>query len=104
MQVSASGIIFLGDSTSSAGVAPYYSADINPEIAGTVRYTQFTTTDYTQMSRVSTFIQNQTDNSFYGTSMMVAEWDGVVEYFGDSVSSAVLLQLCLVLLPRVMPV
>ena len=70
-------------------VAPY-AANINPEIAGTVRYTQFTTTDF-QMSRVSSFIQSQAGNSFYGTRMMVAEWDSVAEHSGLSVSSAVLL-------------
>ena len=67
-------------------VAPY-AADIDPRIAGTVRYTQFTTTDYSQMSRVSSFIRDQTYNSFYGTRMMVAEWDGVAEYSGSYVSS-----------------
>ena len=66
-------------------VAPY-AANINPEISGTVRYTEFTSTDSTQMSRVSSFIQGQADNSFYGTRMMVAEWDGVAEYSGSSVS------------------
>ena len=71
-------------------VAPY-AADIDPSLAGTVQYTQFTSTNYTQMSRVSSFIQNQTDNSFYGTRMMVVEWDGVAKYHGFSVSSAVLL-------------
>ena len=97
MQVLTNGIINLlreGDPTSlqemSHVVAPY-DADIDPEIAGTVRYTQFTTNDYTQMSRVSSFIRDQTNNSFYGTRMMVAEWDGVAEYRGFSVSSTVLL-------------
>ena len=67
-------------------VAPY-AANIDPSLAGTVQYTQFTSTDYIQMSRVSSFIRNQTDNSFYGTRMMVAEWDGVAKYSGFSVSS-----------------
>ena len=71
-----------------------YAADINPSLAGTVRYTQFTSTNYSQMNRVSSFIRDQTDNSFYGSKMMVAEWDGVAEYFGHSVSSAILLYVC----------
>ena len=67
-------------------VAPY-AADIDPTEAGIVRHTQFTTDDYSQMSTVSSFIQAQTDEYFYGTTMMVAEWDGVAEYDGFSVSS-----------------
>ena len=67
-------------------VAPY-AADIDPTKAGTVRYTQFTTDDYSQMSTVSSFIRAQTDENFYGTTMMVAEWDSVAEYYGFSVSS-----------------
>ena len=95
LQVSTNGYISMGERISASSpeipgtspiVAPY-AADINPNIAGTVRYTQFTTTDYSQMSRVSSFIRDQTDNSFYGTRMMVAEWDGVARYSGSSGSS-----------------
>ena len=67
-------------------VAPY-AADIDPTKAGTVRYTQFTTDDYSQMSTVSSFIQAQTNKYFYGSTMMVAEWKGVAEFDGSSVSS-----------------
>ena len=95
LQVSTNGYISMGERVSTSSpeipgtspiVAPY-AANINPEIAGTVRYTQFSTTDYTQMSRVSNFIQDQTDNSFYGTRMMVTEWDRVAKFGGSSVSN-----------------
>ena len=94
LQVSTNGYISMGERVSTASpeipgtssiVAPY-AADINPNIAGTVQHTQFTSTDYTQMSRVSSFIRDQTDNSFYGTTMMVAEWEGVAKYSGSPVS------------------
>ena len=93
-QVSTNGFISMGvrvnrsspeiPGTSSV-IAPY-AADIDPTEAGTVRYTQFTTDDYSQMSTVSSFIQARTDEYFYGTTMMVAEWNGVPEYAGSPVS------------------
>lgn len=66
-------------------VAPY-AADIDPSIAGTVRYTQFSSSSSSQISTVSRFIRSQLSNSFYGTEMMVAQWYGVAEYSGSSVS------------------
>ena len=74
------------DLETSSVVAPY-AADIDPTVAGTVRYTQFTTDDYSQMSTVSSFIRAQTGENFYGTTMMVAEWNGVAEYNGFFVST-----------------
>ena len=73
-------------SSSYSFVAPF-AADIDTTSRGSVKYTQFTTSDYTQMSRVSSFIRFQTGSSFYGTTMMVAEWNGVPKYQGSIVSS-----------------
>ena len=67
-------------------VAPF-AADIDTTSTGSVKYTQFTTSD-PQMSRVSSFIRSKTGNSFNGTRMMVAEWNGVPKYEGSIVSSA----------------
>ena len=72
-------------SSSYSIVAPF-AADIDITRRGSVKYTQFTTSD-SQMSRVSSFIRSQTRNSFYGTRMMVAEWNGVRKYQGSIVSS-----------------
>ena len=92
LQVSTNGYILMGARVSAISpeipgtspiVAPY-AAHINP---GTLRYTEFISTDYTEMSRVSSFIRDQSDNSFYGISMMVAEWDGVAEFGSSSVSN-----------------
>ena len=77
---------FSGSSSYSV-VAPF-AADIDTTRRGSVKYTQFTTSDYTQMSTVSSFIRSETGDSFYGTRMMVAEWNGVPEY-GESIVSSV---------------
>ena len=74
-------------SSSYSVVAPF-AADIDTTRTGSVIYTQFTTSDSSQMFRVSSFIRSQTGNSFYGTRMMVAEWNGVPEYERSIVSSA----------------
>ena len=71
-------------SSSYSVVAPF-AADIDTRSRGSVKYTQFTTSD-SQMSRVSSFIRSQTGDYFYGTRMMVAEWNGVPEY-GESIVS-----------------
>ena len=67
-------------------VAPF-GADIDTTSRGSVKYTEFTTSDSFQMNTVSSFIQSETGHSFYGTRMMVAEWNGVPEYQGSVVSS-----------------
>ena len=72
--------------TSSLFVAPF-AADSDTTRTGSVKYTQFTTSDSSQMSRVSSFVQSQTGDVFYGTRMMVAEWDDVPRYQGSIVSS-----------------
>ena len=71
-------------SSSYSVVAPF-AANIDTSRAGSVKYTQFTTSD-SQMSTVSSFIRSETGDSFYGTRMMVAEWDGVPE-LGESIVS-----------------
>ena len=81
-------------SSSYSVVAPF-AADIDTSRTGSVKYTQFTTSDSSQMSRVSSFIRSETDNSFYGTRMMVAEWRGVPKYLGSIVSCTMCLHVCL---------
>ena len=65
-------------------VAPY-GYDINPRVAGTVKYTNFIH-DARQLNAVSSFIRSHGQSSFTGTRMMVAEWNGVSQYGGRSVS------------------
>ena len=64
-------------------VSPY-GAHIDTSLAGRVRYMPFTSNN-SQLTRVSTFIESQTGFSFSGTTMMVAEWDHVAKYGGPSV-------------------
>ena len=77
----------LSSSSSCSVVAPY-GADSNTEVAGTVRYTDFDAylSSGSSKSTVSSFIQNMTGDNFYGTRMMVAEWNGVSQFNGISVS------------------
>ena len=65
-------------------VAPF-AADIDTTSRGSVKYAQFTTSD-SQMSTVNSFIRSQTGDSFNGTRMMVAEWNGVPKYQRSVVS------------------
>ena len=68
-------------------VAPF-AADIDATSTGSVTYTQFTTSDSSQISRVSSFIRSQSGNDdFSGTKMMVAEWESVPQYEESTVSS-----------------
>ena len=79
----------LSSSSSCSVVAPY-GANSNTEIAGSVRYTDFDTysSNDSAMTTVSSFIRNETGDNFYGSKMMVAEWNGVAEYRGYTVSLA----------------
>ena len=74
--------------TSSCSVVAPYGADINTQIAGSVQYTDFYTySSYgSSMTTVSRFVRDQTGDNFYGRRMMVAEWNGVAEFGGFSVS------------------
>ena len=76
-------------SSSYSVVAPF-AADIDTSRVGSVKYTQFTTSD-SQMNRVSGFIRSKTGNSFSATRMMVAEWRGVPEYQRSIVSCTMFL-------------
>ena len=70
-----------------SGIVSPYGADINTNIAGTVRYTTGFSSSHPQMSSVSIFIRTQTrDYSFSGTRMMVVEWNNVARDGGSSVS------------------
>ena len=80
-------------SSSYSVVAPF-AANIDTSRVGSVEYTEFTTSDYTQMSKVSTFIRSKTGNSFSGTRMMVAEWRGVPKYERSIVSCTLFLHVC----------
>ena len=62
---------------SSYSVVAPFAADIDITRTGSVKYTQFTTSDSSQINRVSSFIRFQTGDSFSGTRMMVAEWNVV---------------------------
>ena len=73
--------------SSSLSVVAPFAADMDTRSRGSVKYTEFTTSD-SQMDTVSTFIQSETGDGFYGTRMMVAEWRGVPKYQGIIVSSA----------------
>ena len=97
-QVSTNGYILIGETPfcssyalgfpSSCSVVAPYGADINTQIAGSVQYTDFYTysSSGSAMSTVSSFIRDETGDYFYGNRMMVAEWNGVAEYDGSSVS------------------
>ena len=96
-QVSTNGDILMGETPcssytlsfpSSCSVVAPYAADINTQIAGSVRYTDFYTysSSGSAMSTVSRFIRDETGDYFYGNRMMVAEWNGVAKYNGISVS------------------
>ena len=73
---------------SSYSVVAPFAADMDTTSRGSVKYTQFTNSDFSQMSRVSSFIRSKTGDSFNGTRMMVAEWNDVPEYQGSIVSAA----------------
>ena len=68
-------------------VAPY-AANIDTRTQGSVKYTDFDTfssNDY-EMVRISQFIRNETGVDFYGTKMIVAEWNDVQRYQYSDVS------------------
>ena len=64
-------------------VAPF-ATDIDTSITGSVFYTE---SFYRwQINEVSELIRSDTEPSFYGTWMLVAEWHGVPQLHGSSVS------------------
>ena len=98
-QVSTNGYISIGlpqyiSSVSIPGSETYtivapYAADLDTTYKGTVRYSDFFTysSDDASMISVSSFIRNETGDDFYGTQMMVVEWNSVPLFSGNSVSS-----------------
>ena len=63
-----------------------YGTDIDTSIAGSVRFTQLTSSHVSEMRIISDFIEDYFSVDFAGTSMMVAEWYGVAKSSGSSVS------------------
>ena len=68
-------------------VAPF-AADIDSSSTGYVRYGKYFTNS--QLSIVSEHIRSETKTSFYGTWMLVAEWNGVPLHSLSSVSMLLL--------------
>ena len=68
-------------------VAPF-AADITTSNTGYVRYSE---SFNSQLNVVSEHICSETETSFYGTWMLVAEWNGVPLLSGSSVSMLLLL-------------
>ena len=62
-------------------VSPY-GANIDTSDGGRIRYTPFSSVN----SETGVVIQDQTGTSFFGETLMVAEWDSVPLYNRDSVS------------------
>ena len=65
-------------------VAPFAAADIDTSITGSVRYSE--SFSGTIMNKVSAHIRSETEVYFYGTWMMVAEWNNVPLLDGSRVS------------------
>ena len=65
-------------------VSPY-GANIDTSDGGRIRYTLFSNVN-SETGVVNKFIQDQTGTSFFGETLMVAEWDSVPLYNRDSVS------------------
>ena len=86
LQVSNNGYISMGAQVNLAtptipgtnSIVSPYGADIDTSVTGTVRYTTEFITYYPYISSISYLIYTITgDYYFYGTRMMVVEWDRV---------------------------
>ena len=99
MQVSNNGYFSMGGtpqyaslssfpSSSSYSVVAPFAADIDTSSTGYVRYSESFTNS--QLSVVSEHIRSETDTSFYGQWMLVAEWNGVPLLQGTTVSMLLL--------------
>ena len=73
---------------SSYSVVAPFAGNIDTSSGGSVKYAQYTSSDYYQMRSVSRFIESQTIDIFSGTRMIVAEWSSVPQYGKSNVSSA----------------
>ena len=98
MQASTNGYFSMGETpqfsslkglpgSSSYSVVAPFAADMDTSSKGSVKYAWFTTSDPSEINRVSTFIRSETGDSFYGRAMMVAEWNDVPKHQGSTVSS-----------------
>ena len=72
---------------SSYSVVAPFAGNIDTSSGGSVKYRQYTSSDYYQMRTVSRFIEYETVNIFSGTKMIVAEWSSVSQYGKSNVSS-----------------
>ena len=72
---------------SSYSVVAPFAADIDTSSTGSVRYNESFSS--TVMKEVSTYIRSKTGVPFYGTWMLVAEWNGVPLSSQSSVRSRV---------------
>ena len=100
MQVSTNGYISMEDPPEYSTLPPFpladsdmvvapFAAHINTSTTGSVLYTNFLRSyEYgSQLISITDFIQSHTgDEFFYGSRMMVAEWNNVPLYSGSSVS------------------
>ena len=71
---------------SSYSVVAPFAGNIDISSGGLVKYKQFTYLD-SHVNTVSRFIRSETLSTFYGTSMIVAEWSSVPQYGKSNVSS-----------------
>ena len=69
---------------SSYSVVAPFAADITTSSTGSVRYSESFSS--TVMNEVSSHIRSETGADFYGTWMMVAEWNNVPLHDGSRVS------------------
>ena len=69
---------------SSYSVVAPFAADIDTSSTGSVRYSESFSS--TVMNEVSAHIRSETGAYFYGTLMMVAEWNNVPLHDGSRIS------------------
>ena len=74
-------------SANSYSVVAPFASDITTSNTGYVRYSE---SFNSQLNVVSEHIRSETETSFYGTWMLVAEWNGVPLLSGSSVSMLLL--------------
>ena len=75
-------------SSNSYSVVAPFAADIDTSSTGYVRYSE---SFNSQLTVVSELIRSETETSFYGIWMLVAEWNGVPLYSQSSVSTSSIL-------------
>ena len=99
MQVSNNGYFSMGGTPQYASLSTFpgpnsysvvapFAADIDTSSTGYVRYSESFTNS--QLGVVSEHIRSETGTSFYGTWMLVAEWNGVPLFQRTTVSMLLL--------------